>query len=303
MNTIQQINTNQNLSFKKLHKVNFSKDFDIKNDKNCTKAFQAFKDSYTLKRFFDSYDVIADFSLNKKDKTGFLNFYFSKIEETSKKAKESIKNCFDNNKFRLLNIIATYDYKTMHKDISTLDFDDLINKADKKSKNMNFLEKENFKNIIRNIETENTKNILLKKESNIPSNGISDLSKKLLKKTNNIIEENWILLRKKNKNIHTLEFKEKIKNKNVILKPIYINGSRKLLLEINSGNEIKKVHIDSQTFDYKYEKYRKTEFGSALVKKVDSKINSDIETNQLVSEIIETFIPKINKKYEIKSID
>jgi len=301
MNTIQQINTNQNLSFKKLHKVNFSKNFDIKADKNCAKAFQAFKDSYTFKRFFDEYDVIAEFYSSKKDKTGFLNFYFNKIVNKTKKTKEDLKNRFDAKNFRLVNIIATHDYKTMDKEIANIDLDDLIKKTDKKSKVLNILEFQKLKNIINNIKLENTDNIIL--EENLPHQvkSISDLSKTLLKKTNNIIEENWTNLRKKDKNIHTLEFKDKIKNKNVTLKPLYINGTRFILLEIDSGNELSRININSNTFDYKYEKIKKTEYGSAVIKYVDSKIKKDSDNIILVSEILENYLPKINRKNEIKS--
>ena len=52
--------------------------------------------------------------------------------------------------------------------------------------------------------------------------------------------------------------------------------------------------------DYKYEKIKKTEFGSATVKMVDSRIKKDSENIKFVSNILETYLPKFNKKFEPK---
>ena len=103
---------------------------------------------------------------------------------------------------------------------------------------------------------------------------------------------------KKNKNIHNLEFKQNINDKNITLKPIYNGYSKLISLEIASDN-IEKITIDTNTFDCKYEKIRKTEFGSATIEKFDSKLNKNRDKIDYINEIIEKYLPKINKKIEI----
>lgn len=302
MNTIQQINSiNNSPNFGKLHKVKFSKNFNINSDKQCANIYKTFNESYTFKRFFDEYDVIADFSYYKNDNSGFLNFYISKINKKANNVVDSFRELLKNKKFKLVNIIATTNYNTMAKDIQNMDLDDLLLKAEKKSKSMNISEKIVFDNIIENSSYKKEKSaVIIESANNVEPKEISDLSKKLLTKTSDVIESIWTEQRKNNKNIHNLDFNFNKKNEKINLKPVYINNSKFILLEIDNGNEIIKININSRTFDYKYEKIKKTEFGSATVKMVDSRIKKDSENIKFVSNILETYLPKFNKKFEPK---
>ena len=121
MNTIQQIRTNNNPSFGKLQKIKFSNNFNPENDTSCARALKAFNKSIDLRRFFAKYDVIADFSCTNNNKAGFLKFYFKKIEEFGRKLNNNDKNSNKEiNKYKLMNVVATENYKTMESDIKAL---------------------------------------------------------------------------------------------------------------------------------------------------------------------------------------
>ena len=118
---------------------------------------------------------------------------------------------------------------------------------------------------------------------------------RLLKKVEILIDEEWAKIKSKKLKQVTPEFVHKKSNNTIItLKPAYFGTQNEILVNVDKGEEIERVLIPRGLHNsYKYEKIKKTPYGSATVKTYNSNIQKDesmeLHINSLLEESLANF--------------
>ena len=125
-------------------------------------------------------------------------------------------------------------------------------------------------------------------------NELTDTAKKLVKRAHNIIEDTWVMIRKKEIDMKTPVLNRKILNKEITLSPLYVNGDRNIVLEIKNDKGLQKIVVDKRAKDFSYEKIVKTDYGTATVSTYNTKRSAqNDEKVKLINELLEEYLPKI----------
>lgn len=124
--------------------------------------------------------------------------------------------------------------------------------------------------------------------------GLSFMSKKQLKRVNNLIDDAWAKTKKK-----PIFTKKVNNNKKISLTPVYTNEKR-IALQIETPGNSQRITTDERGTNFTYEKVVKTEFGSVTTKSYFSnRGQTDTETTKLVNELLEKFLPEFSFRNNI----
>lgn len=126
---------------------------------------------------------------------------------------------------------------------------------------------------------------------------------KQVKKLDEAIDLTWQRIRKNKENITPkFEYTDKGRGIKVSLTPIYRSFFNEALLEINSPNSIEKILVRRDGTHFRYERAIKTDHGYMTGKAFDSTVDKNPEFTQLVSNQIETYIPKLIKTTDLEKL-
>ena len=285
--------TNSNFSFKKLETVKYVGNFNLKTPENINLVSSIYKSS-GIKDFFSKYDGMI--ILGKENKsTDVVNFNIAYKELSNsdifKKLLISIRDISAYKEFcKTINIfkataddisekLKTLTLEDIEREISIKRLDFIVNN-DKKNKDKNYKE-----------------NVVIE-ESLYDYTDLSKKSKILVKKTEKLIEDTWTTIKRQKKPVKNVEFKKRFKNKIVTLKPLYESYKKYIHMEIESPDDIIKITIDRNSFDYKFEKVIKTKFGTAGGKVIDSKKEQNIKAISTINDCLEEYIPKFIRDFQ-----
>ncbi len=115
-------------------------------------------------------------------------------------------------------------------------------------------------------------------------------SSRLLKKVEVLFDETW--QEYKSKKLKSIpEFKHIRRDSNVTLKPIYYGKQNEILLNIDRGEEIERVTIPRERHNsYKYEKIKRTPYGTATLKTYNSNIQKDEAMDSRINMLLEEYL-------------
>lgn len=125
----------------------------------------------------------------------------------------------------------------------------------------------------------------------------SEKNKQLLRRTRDMIDSTWQEIKAGKLSQEQPEF---IKNKTaekITLKPVYSGYKSEILLKIEKDGTVEQIFIPKETAnEIRYEKIKKTEYGSATIKSYNSRLGQNNDMNIYVNGLLNKYLPEFIKE-------
>ncbi len=123
---------------------------------------------------------------------------------------------------------------------------------------------------------------------------------RLLRKVEILFDEAWAKIKSKKQKMVPPEFSHITKGQIVTLKPFYGGTQAQIMLNVEKGDLTERLLIPRGFHgSYRYEKIKKTQYGSATIQSFNSNIQKDSKMDMHINSLLEENLPAfLNQKRE-----